>query len=52
MSSSIKAGIASLDENVDAAMILLVDQPFITTELLDRLIEEMEISDHDIVAPR
>lgn len=38
IASSIKEGIASLPGTVDAALVLLCDQPFVTTELLMRLI--------------
>lgn len=36
--SSIKEGISALPETVEAALMLLCDQPFVTTELLIRLI--------------
>lgn len=38
IASSIKRGIASLPATTDAALIMLCDQPFVTTDLLDRLI--------------
>jgi len=38
IASSIREGIASLPASIDAGLMLLCDQPFITTELLIRLI--------------
>lgn len=38
VASSIKGGITALPKTVDAALMLLCDQPFVTTELLIRLI--------------
>jgi len=38
IASSLKEGIASLPESIEAALMLLCDQPFVTTELLIRLI--------------
>lgn len=52
LSSSIKSGIEALDKNIDAAFILLVDQPFVTNELLKQMTERMAAGDHQIVAPR
>lgn len=52
LSSSIKSGIEALDKNIDAAFILLVDQPFVTSELLKQMTERMAAGDHQIVAPR
>jgi len=52
MSSSIKIGIASLPREVEAAFVLLVDQPFITRELLDQLITKMISENYEVSAPR
>lgn len=38
IASSLKAGIAALPDSIEAALMLLCDQPFITTELLVSLI--------------
>jgi molybdenum cofactor cytidylyltransferase len=38
IASSIREGIAAVPETVEAALMLLCDQPFVTTELLIRLI--------------
>jgi len=51
MSASLKAGLQSIDEpNIDAVLIVLADQPFVTAELLSRLIEDFEKSGKGIVA--
>ena len=39
MSSSIKTGMAHLPPNTDAVMISLADQPFITTSIINKLID-------------
>jgi Uncharacterized MobA-related protein len=52
MSSSIKAGIASLDEDVDAALIMLVDQPFVSVDLLRLLAVKIGEKEIEIAAPR
>lgn len=52
MSSSIKAGIASLDEDVDAALIMLVDQPFVSIDLLRLLAVKIGEKEIEIAAPR
>jgi molybdenum cofactor cytidylyltransferase len=52
MSSSIKTGLAALPADVDAAFILLVDQPFITSTLLSQLIQKISPGNFKIAAPR
>lgn len=52
MSSSIQTGITSLSEDVDGAFIILVDQPFITVTLFNKMIDVFESSNADIIAPR
>ena len=52
MSSSIKAGIASLDNDVEAALIMLVDQPFVSDVLLRLLAEKIGEKEVEIAAPR
>lgn len=50
-SDSIKKGIQlARDHGYQAAMILLADQPFVTRELMDTLINEFERGDYDYVA--
>ena len=39
LASSVKAGVAAVDENADGALICLGDMPLISAQLLDRLIE-------------
>lgn len=39
LSTSIRAGIAALDSNVNCALIVLADMPGITSDLIDRLID-------------
>jgi len=44
MASSLRAGIAALDDEVDLAVVILGDQPDISSELLDELIDLQERS--------
>ncbi|HXZ99936.1 MAG TPA: nucleotidyltransferase family protein [Candidatus Binatia bacterium] len=44
MSSSLRAGIAALGPAVDRALVILGDQPDVSAELLDRLLEAQEAS--------
>ncbi len=37
MASSLQAGLSALDEQIDAALIILADQPFVRPETLDQL---------------
>jgi molybdenum cofactor cytidylyltransferase len=39
LGSSLRAGLASLDESVDRAMVILGDQPAVSAELFDELLE-------------
>lgn len=50
IASSIRAGILSLPPSVDAAMLLVSDQPHLTTELLEKIIEARTVSGKPIVA--
>ena len=50
IASSIRAGILSLPPSVDAAMLLGSDQPHLTTELLEKIIEARTVSGKPIVA--
>jgi len=52
LSSSIRTGITCLDESVDAALIMLVDQPYISVELLNRMIDSFIETKTEIVAPK
>jgi molybdenum cofactor cytidylyltransferase len=51
MATSLRAGLAALDENIDAALIVLADQPFIRAETIDRIIDQYRKSDAKIVIP-
>ena len=44
MSTSLKTGIAALGADVDRAMVILGDQPDITAEVVDRLLEAQAVS--------
>ncbi len=44
MSTSLKTGIAALGAEVDRAMVILGDQPDITAEVVDRLLEAQAVS--------
>ncbi|MBO0725299.1 MAG: nucleotidyltransferase family protein [Blastocatellia bacterium] len=51
MLSSVKAGLASLSPNEDAALIALVDQPMITKEIIDTLIGAFVAGEKGIALP-
>ena len=51
MSTSLRTGVAALDDDVRAALFLLGDQPFVTPELLDRLIARFVATRAPIVRP-
>ncbi len=51
-STSLRAGLVSFPRDLSAALILLVDQPFIDVSLIDRLIGLYEESRALIVAPQ
>lgn len=51
MLSSIKTGLANLSPNEDAALIALVDQPMITKEIINHLIEAFDKGDKGIALP-
>jgi len=50
-SLSVKAGLSRLDPPSDAALFLFADQPLITPEIIDRLIDAYLTSDAPIVLP-
>jgi ADP-ribose pyrophosphatase YjhB (NUDIX family) len=52
MSTSLKAGLRAVRPEVDAVIVLLADQPFITAEIIDGLIDLHEQSEARIVRPR
>jgi CTP:molybdopterin cytidylyltransferase MocA len=51
MATSLRAGLAALDANMEAALIVLADQPFIRTETFDRIMDEYRRSAAQIVIP-
>ena len=51
MLSSIKTGLAALSPNEDAALIALVDQPMVTKEIINNLIDAFGEGDKGIVLP-
>ena len=50
ISSSLHAAIKSLDRSTKAILIVLCDQPFVTTQLLNRMLETYERSGKSVVA--
>ena len=50
MSSSMRAGISALPETVDAAIIALCDQPFLSSRIFDSLIDAFVSSGKPIIA--
>ena len=51
MSTSIHAGLRALQPSTDAAMIVLADQPFVTPQTLDRIIDEYRAHKSAAVVP-
>jgi molybdenum cofactor cytidylyltransferase len=51
LSTSLRAGLQALGHAQDGAMFLLADQPFVTAELIDRLVETFSLSGQAIVRP-
>jgi molybdenum cofactor cytidylyltransferase len=50
-STSLRAGIAALTPDIGAALVLLGDQPFVSPEIMMRIVEEWRTSGAVIVAP-
>jgi len=50
LSSSLKLGVRSLDGRSDAVVVCLADQPFVTSELVDRLIAKFSQTGADAIA--
>jgi len=50
-STSLRAGIAALPPEVEAVIVLLGDQPFVTAPIVERLVVEWRASASPIVAP-
>ena len=51
MSTSLRAGLAAVDPAADGAIILLADQPFVSSALIDSLIERFADCDKSVVRP-
>ena len=51
MSSSLRAGIAALDQGTRAALIILGDQPFIRSQTMDQVIRAYRRDQAQIVIP-
>ena len=51
LASSLRAGLRALDDDVEAVVVLLGDQPFQGSEVIDRLIEAYRSGGCPIVAP-
>jgi len=51
MLTSVKAGLAMLSRNADAFLLALVDQPMITSEIIDKLIDAYDYGDNGIILP-
>ncbi|MDO8578164.1 MAG: molybdenum cofactor cytidylyltransferase [Dehalococcoidales bacterium] len=51
MSTSLKTGLASIDKDAEAVMVVLADQPFIDAALINRLIDEFTCRNKGIVVP-
>jgi molybdenum cofactor cytidylyltransferase len=50
-STSLRAGIAALDSEVAAALVMLGDQPFVTTAIIDQIVADWRATRAAIVAP-
>jgi molybdenum cofactor cytidylyltransferase len=50
-STSLKAGLAAIPDDVDAVMFILGDQPLISTQIIDRLVIEHETRRAPLVIP-
>lgn len=51
LSTSLKAGIAAVPTHYDGALVMLADQPLLTTETIDRMLDSFAVSDAPIIAP-
>ena len=51
LSTSVRAGLSRVGTNTEAAVFLPVDQPYVTAELIDRLIGRFEKTGTLVVAP-
>ena len=51
MLSSVQSGINAIPQNINAVIILLGDQPMITSKIIDKLIETYKTSSKGIIIP-
>jgi len=51
MASSLRTGLSAIDDCIDAAVIVLADQPFIRPETFARIVDEYRRTDAQIVIP-
>jgi molybdenum cofactor cytidylyltransferase len=51
MATSLRVGLGALDENMDAALIVLADQPFVRAATVDRIVTHYRRSDAQVVIP-
>ena len=51
MSSSLRAGIAALDQGTEAALIILGDQPFIRSQTMNQVVRAYRLDQAQIVIP-
>jgi molybdenum cofactor cytidylyltransferase len=51
MASSLREGLSALDPQIDAALVVLADQPFVRPETLNRIIEQRRCSNAQMVIP-
>lgn len=51
MASSLREGLSAVSGQMDGALIVLADQPFVRSETIDRIIERYRGSDAEIVIP-
>jgi molybdenum cofactor cytidylyltransferase len=51
MASSLRAGLAAIDQNMNAALIVLGDQPFVRPQTLDQIVQEFSKSCAKIAVP-
>lgn len=52
MSTSLRAGLQAVRPEVDAVVVLLADQPFVTSEIVDAMIDRHEETGAKVVRPR
>jgi molybdenum cofactor cytidylyltransferase len=52
MSTSLRAGLRAVRPEVDAVVVLLADQPFISSEIIDGLIDQYQQTGARVVRPR